>query len=48
MIMYSSVIPSYNGSKDEGDKKKKEKREVIDMNDPRNEEKLDKLFERFY
>lgn len=45
--MYSSVIPSYNGSKDEGDKKK-EKREVIDMNDPRNEEKLDKLFERFH
>lgn len=45
--MYSSVIPSYKSSK-EKEKNKEAKSEVIDMNDPRNEEKLDKLFEHFY
>ena len=44
LILYSAVIPSYHSQKEQGGKAER-KREVIDMNDPRNEEKLDQLFE---
>lgn len=48
LIMYGAVIPSYKGSdKKNGSKAIDEEQEVIQMDDPRNKERIKQIFETF-
>lgn len=47
MIMYSAVIPSYNGSKDKRDVSNGKPQETIKADDPHNKERIRQILDSF-
>ncbi|WP_320980051.1 hypothetical protein [Bacteroides sp.] len=45
MIMYGAVLPSYTSNKDKG--KSGQEQEIIKVDDPKNRDRVKKIFEQF-